>query len=98
MSKVAFVLPTGPGETRVLTDETLWCADAMWLPDGRRVVVVGREPGHDVRSGNGKVARHDEIPYDVQTPWPDTTTNAWDEAELIELLASRPDARADFTD
>jgi len=40
------MLPTGPGESRVLKDEGL--ADYRWVgffPDGRRLVVVANEPG-----------------------------------------------------
>jgi eukaryotic-like serine/threonine-protein kinase len=44
------VLPTGPGEARVLKNEGFkdysW---ADWLPDGQRIVFVGIEPGHAAR-------------------------------------------------
>ena len=44
------VLPTGPGEARLLKNEGFkdysW---ADWLPDGRRIVFVCIEPGHAAR-------------------------------------------------
>jgi eukaryotic-like serine/threonine-protein kinase len=44
------LLPTGPGEQRVLTHDSInhmnW---ASWVPDGKAVVFVGSEPGHGSR-------------------------------------------------
>ena len=45
------MLPTGPGESRVLVSGGLdQIATARWCPDGRRVVVVGQEAGKAWRS------------------------------------------------
>jgi Tol biopolymer transport system component len=45
------MLPTGAGEERVLErgpiEQYAW--GAIWVPDGKRVVFLGREPGHDWR-------------------------------------------------
>jgi len=45
------LLPTGAGETRVLErgpiEQYAW--GAIWVPDGKRVAFLGREPGHDWR-------------------------------------------------
>jgi dipeptidyl aminopeptidase/acylaminoacyl peptidase len=39
------LLPTGTGETRTLEKHGLEYFDARWLPDGKRMVVLAREPG-----------------------------------------------------
>jgi Tol biopolymer transport system component len=39
------IVPTGPGEERVVPHEGLRPVDASWTPDGRRILVLGRE-GH----------------------------------------------------
>lgn len=45
------LLPTGAGEERVLErgpiEQYAW--GAIWVPDGKRVAFLGREPGHDWR-------------------------------------------------
>ncbi|HWQ36715.1 MAG TPA: protein kinase [Blastocatellia bacterium] len=45
------LLPTGAGEERVLKrgpiEQYAW--GAIWVPDGKRVIFLGREPGHDWR-------------------------------------------------
>lgn len=45
------LLPTGAGEDRVLErgpiEQYAW--GAIWVPDGKRVAFLGREPGHDWR-------------------------------------------------
>jgi eukaryotic-like serine/threonine-protein kinase len=38
------LIPTGAGETRVLTKDSINHRAAAWFPDGRRVVFVGDEP------------------------------------------------------
>ena len=43
------LLPTGPGESRPLTRDAINHHAARWLPDGRRFVFAGNEPGHGVR-------------------------------------------------
>ena len=50
---------------------------------------------HDAE--RGFAGRFDEIPYDVLTPWPETTTRTWSEEELVDLLASLPNGTAELT-
>jgi serine/threonine protein kinase len=42
------LLPTGPGEARTLPNPGLAVRDVHWLPDGRRLLVSGHEPGRIV--------------------------------------------------
>jgi hypothetical protein len=46
------MLPTGPGESRVLKNDVIqFYGDAKWLPDSKRIVVVGAQSeGHRSRS------------------------------------------------
>ena len=44
-----YLLPTGAGEQRPLTNDKINHADARWFPDGKRIVFSGDEPGHGVR-------------------------------------------------
>jgi eukaryotic-like serine/threonine-protein kinase len=43
------LLPTGPGEARPLTHDSINHSRAVWLPDGRRFLFSGKEPGHAAR-------------------------------------------------
>jgi Tol biopolymer transport system component len=43
------VLPTGPGEPKRLSRDSLDYQRAWWFPDGKRLLVAGSEPGHAVR-------------------------------------------------
>jgi Tol biopolymer transport system component len=43
------LLPTGPGEARPLPMGNLECEHASWFPDGKRLLVAGREPGRPFR-------------------------------------------------
>jgi Tol biopolymer transport system component len=44
------LLPTGVGQLRTLSPAGIGDYQAVtWFPDGRRLLVAGREPGHDVR-------------------------------------------------
>ena len=43
------LLPTGAGETRPLTNDSINHQWARWFPDGKRFVLSGNEPGHGVR-------------------------------------------------
>ncbi|HEY6938853.1 MAG TPA: protein kinase [Terriglobales bacterium] len=43
------LLPTGVGEARVLTQDTINHAWARWFPDGKRILFSGNEPGRGVR-------------------------------------------------
>jgi Tol biopolymer transport system component len=44
------LLPTGPGEARRLPTGNLECEYASWFPDGKRLLVVGKEPGRPFRA------------------------------------------------
>jgi eukaryotic-like serine/threonine-protein kinase len=44
------LLPTGAGESKQLTTEGISWQTASWLPDGKRILLVGEEPGHARRS------------------------------------------------
>ena len=55
------LLPTGPGEAKPLTHDSINHSRARWLPDGRRFIFSGKEPGHAARiylqnSSEGKPA------------------------------------------
>ncbi|MGB8064486.1 MAG: protein kinase [Candidatus Sulfotelmatobacter sp.] len=43
------LLPTGPGESKPLTHDSINHSRAKWLPDGQRFVFSGKEPGHGAR-------------------------------------------------
>lgn len=44
-----YLLPTGAGEQRPLTNDKINHSDARWFPDGKRIAFSGDEPGHGVR-------------------------------------------------
>jgi eukaryotic-like serine/threonine-protein kinase len=44
------LLPIGPGESRVVDTGSVTVTDARWLPDGRRLLIAGTEPGKGVRA------------------------------------------------
>jgi len=44
------VLPTGPGDSRVLNFGNLHYESVEWFPDGQRILFTANEPGHPVRS------------------------------------------------
>jgi len=43
------LLPTGAGEAKPLTHDSINHSRAKWLPDGRRFLFTGKEPGHAAR-------------------------------------------------
>jgi Tol biopolymer transport system component len=43
------LLPVGPGERRTVPIGPVPVSDARWMPDGRRLVVAGAEPGRATR-------------------------------------------------
>jgi eukaryotic-like serine/threonine-protein kinase len=43
------LLPTGAGESKPLTHDSINHQWARWFPDGKRFVFAGNEPGHGVR-------------------------------------------------
>ncbi|MFL6231152.1 MAG: protein kinase domain-containing protein [Pyrinomonadaceae bacterium] len=44
------LLPLGAGEPRRFTGETISYLGAEWFPDSKRILVQGKESGHDTRS------------------------------------------------
>jgi eukaryotic-like serine/threonine-protein kinase len=44
------LLPTGPGEARVLSTPGLHFERVEWLPDGQKLVITGNEPGLPTRT------------------------------------------------
>ena len=44
------LLPTGPGELRVLDPGDMHYESVEWFPDGKRILFTGNQPGHPVRS------------------------------------------------
>jgi hypothetical protein len=44
------IIPTGPGEERVLSLGDVACRAMRWLPDGRRLLVDGEQRGHQRRT------------------------------------------------
>jgi Tol biopolymer transport system component len=42
-------MPTGVGEAKPLTQDSINHLSARWLPDGKRFVFSGNEPGHALR-------------------------------------------------
>jgi len=48
-SKV-MLLPTGAGEPRILEDETHRFEEAAFFPDGKRILLLGKDPGHGART------------------------------------------------
>jgi eukaryotic-like serine/threonine-protein kinase len=43
------LLPTGAGEPRQLTSDSISHASAAWFPDGQQILFTGREAGHGAR-------------------------------------------------
>jgi Tol biopolymer transport system component len=43
------IYPIGAGESKKISAAGLVIRGAAWLPDGKRILAVGREPGHKVR-------------------------------------------------
>jgi serine/threonine protein kinase/Tol biopolymer transport system component len=43
------LLPTGAGEQRQITNDSINHSRAGWFPDGKRIFFVGNEPGHGPR-------------------------------------------------
>lgn len=44
------LLPTGPGEARVLSSDGLQYGSAEWFPDGQKILFVGNQPNRPVRT------------------------------------------------
>jgi Tol biopolymer transport system component len=72
------LLPTGPGEPRRLPETEISYQWAAWLPDGRRLVVVGNEPGRgprlyvqDIAGGKPRAITPEGVRFLFQTVSPD---------------------------
>ncbi len=48
-SSQLLMLPTGVGEARQVTHDSIHHQGAAWTPDGKRIVFVGNEPAHGLR-------------------------------------------------
>ena len=74
------LLPTGVGEAKPLTHDSINHLSARWLPDGKRIVFVGNETGHGFRlyvesPGEGKprpISPEGVNPFFVSSPKGDT--------------------------
>ncbi|HEY3204738.1 MAG TPA: protein kinase [Thermoanaerobaculia bacterium] len=69
------VLPTGPGESRVLNDRLENFRGAAWLPDGRRFVFAAQEKGHGPRIRVQDLAGGDSRPLSPEGVWIPVATN-----------------------
>jgi Tol biopolymer transport system component len=56
------LVPTGAGESRVLTHDAVGYGDVGWLPDGKRLVATGIEAGHGKRDYLIEVSNGDSKP------------------------------------
>jgi dipeptidyl aminopeptidase/acylaminoacyl peptidase len=72
------LLPTGAGEPKPLDIGDLTCEWANWLPDGRRIVISGTEPGHrprlyiqDIAGGKAQAISPEGITIVAQSVSPD---------------------------
>jgi eukaryotic-like serine/threonine-protein kinase len=48
-SRQLMLVPLGPGQTRQITNDSIDHRDAFFLPDGKRLIFYGIEPGHAPR-------------------------------------------------
>ncbi|MGA9884896.1 MAG: WD40 repeat domain-containing serine/threonine protein kinase [Candidatus Acidiferrales bacterium] len=86
------VVPTGPGESRVLTHDHITYGDVRYMPDGKQLLAEGIEPGHgarnylvDLSNGNAKPVTPEGVVGDVLSPdgnevvvaAPDGTPEIW---------------------
>jgi Tol biopolymer transport system component len=86
------VVPTGPGGSRVLTHDNISYRAVEYLPDGKRLLAEGIEPGHgardyliDLSSGNATPATPEGLMGNVVSPdgrevavtRPDGTPEIW---------------------
>jgi eukaryotic-like serine/threonine-protein kinase len=86
------VVPTGPGESRVLTHDDITYGDVKYMPDGKHLLAEGIEPGDgardylvDLSDGNAKPVTPEGVVGDVASPdgneavmtAPDGTPEMW---------------------
>lgn len=86
------VVPTGAGESRVLTHDNISYGGVRYLPDGKQLLAEGIEPGHgardyliDVSNGKAKPVTPEGVIGDVLSPdgrevvvtAPDGTPEIW---------------------
>jgi DNA-binding winged helix-turn-helix (wHTH) protein/Tol biopolymer transport system component len=61
------LLPTGAGEMKAIDGGQIeWRETGMWFPDSRRVVLLGTEPGHPLRSYVYDLDRNDLRPLTAE--------------------------------
>jgi Tol biopolymer transport system component/predicted Ser/Thr protein kinase len=72
------LLPTGAGEPKLLGKTGINCQSAMWLPDGRRILISGNEPGHgsrlfvqDIPDGKPRAITPEGVSFFFHTVAPD---------------------------
>jgi eukaryotic-like serine/threonine-protein kinase len=63
------LVPTGAGETRVLTHDSRNYTDVSWLPDGKHLLVSGIEAGHGKRDYLIDVSSGDSKPLTPEGVW-----------------------------
>lgn len=44
------LLPTGPGESKILTNDEIHLESVEWFPDGKRILFIGNESNHSSRT------------------------------------------------
>jgi serine/threonine protein kinase/Tol biopolymer transport system component len=70
------LLPTKAGEPKMLTHDNINHFQARWLPDGKRIVFSGNEPGHGIRlyvqglKGGKPEPISPEVVGSTATSWP----------------------------
>src|SRR6266498_4817128 len=52
------IVPTGVGEPKPLPKDGVGALNAAWLPDGKRIVFTGNEPGRSEERRVGKEGRY----------------------------------------
>jgi WD40 repeat protein len=84
------IVPTGPGEPKKLPDTGITVQWGNWLPDGKRLVLAGEEPGHgsrlytlDIAGGKPRAFTSDGVSFAGHAVSPDGT----------RIAASSPDGR-----
>jgi hypothetical protein len=79
-----FLVPTGPGEVRVLPIEGIQLYGSHWFPDGHRILVNGREPQRKLRSYVTDVSGRALEPVTDEGTW---ATSISPDGELLAAIA-----------
>ena len=56
------LVPTGAGEARQLTHDSVQYGHVVWMPDGKNLLAIGIEPGHGTRTYNINLESGDSKP------------------------------------